>query len=206
MNLKEWAKKEVELAKLAEYVEPLEGKNDNEREIFRIENAYAESVYDAALEIFNKFVEQDHSVMSIHLTLTVVNRLVQVQTLTPLQGTDDEWDAFEDWNDGYLIAQNNRNTKVFKRIYPDGSIIYSYNESMVIVNSDEVWQKYPPLDEPGVLDDGHPLVMNYIEEKQRVRQEMDGKISFPYMPISNYFIWDFENEKLVPSNNKGEKI
>ena len=206
MSLKDWAKKEVELAKLAEYINPADGKNENEKEVFAIENAYAESVYDMALEAFNVLADQNHSGMSIQLTLGVLNRLVKGHALTPLQGADDEWNEFQDWNDGYLIAQNNRNTKVFKRVYPDGHIIHSYNDIMIILNSDEVWQKYPPVNEPGILDDNDPLVKRYFEEAKRVRTELESKIAFPYTPVSNYFMWDFENETLVPTNNKGDKL
>ena len=52
MEIKEWAKKEVERAKLAEYIDLAGAANDQEIEVFRIENAYVDSIYDMALDRF----------------------------------------------------------------------------------------------------------------------------------------------------------
>lgn len=198
MDLKDWAKKEVELAKLAEYVNPADGKNENEKAIFEIENAYAESVYDMALEAFNVLADQNHSGMSIGLTLSVLNRLVKGQALTPLQGTDDEWSqefSYKD-EDGNEVQQNIRNTSVFRTKMKDGSYTYSYNNIFEVINSDLIWELYPPYDDPASLDDEFPSTKKYIEAKQNLRKELNSKIAFPYTPTTTYFVWDFTEETL----------
>lgn len=198
MNLKDWAKKEVELAKLAEYVDPADGKDENEKAIFEIENAYADLVYDMALEAFNVLIDQNHSGMSIGLTVNVLNRLVRGQALTPLQGTEDEWSSENNFidQDPAKHQQNIRNSKVFREMNEDGTWSYTYNDIFVIDNADEVWIKYPPYDDPSSLDDEFPSTKKYVEARQNIRKELNSKITFPYAPTTTHFVWNFEEEVL----------
>ncbi|MEE9366757.1 MAG: hypothetical protein V3W44_08730 [Dehalococcoidales bacterium] len=65
---------------------------------------------DAVLEIIRVFADQGHSGMSASIVTNLVERLMRFEPLTPLQGTDDEWNAVGD-ND----LQNKRCSHVFKR-------------------------------------------------------------------------------------------
>ena len=85
MNQKEWAKKEIELAKLIEYEDPKSVVRDTEaatfkaRALIEIENAYTESVYDAALEVFDKLCDQNHSLMcSMLMSMIVTTSYLQL--------------------------------------------------------------------------------------------------------------------------------
>lgn len=203
MSQKEWAKKEIELAKLAEYENPTSVVRDTEeatlkaRAVVEIENAYAESVYDAALELFNKLCDQNHSGMSINLTMSVLTRLVKGHSLTPLQGTDDEWGECQDWGGEDLICQNQRNSAVFKNINKlTKATRITYNGILIIINDNDIWHNYPPLDEPGTLDDEFPATKRYIAQANQLKLDLEAKIEFPYIPITHYYKWNFETEEL----------
>lgn len=209
MNQKEWAKKEVELAKLTEYEDPKSVVHDTEeatlkaRAVIEIENAYTESVYDAALEVFDKLCDQNHSGMSIELTMHIVNRLVRGQALTPLQGTEDEWNQYEDWGDTYLVSQNIRNSAVFRHIDKvTKAITYTYNGVLIVVNDDDVWHNYPPLDEPGTLDDDFPSTKSYFAQYRALKDDLNDKIVFPYVPETYKYKWNFETEELEEVKEK----
>lgn len=201
MEIKEWARREVERAKLAEYIDPAGAANDQEIEVFRIENAYVDSIYDMALDLFNRVLDQKHSGASIGLTLKTFNRLASLRTLTPLTGEETEWgteldrDAIEAGLQKYN-QQNNRDSRVFRFLKEDGAYRYEYIEILNVINSQEVWQKYPPVDDPGTLDESHPLVQSYINERKRIRNELQASISFPYDPVTYLYYWDFEDQIL----------
>lgn len=89
---------------------------------------YDRMVREAVIEIITKFSEQGHSGFSAPMVVSIVEKLMRFQPLTPLTGGDDEWT--EVW-DGHF--QNKRCGHVFKengeaydsegRIFedPDGS-------------------------------------------------------------------------------------
>lgn len=198
MNLKEWAKREVELAKLAEYENPntiikaTTDETEKARAIAEIENSYSESVYDAALEVFDKLCEQNHSGLSINLTMTVLTKLVKGHALTPLQGTYDEWSEYEDWGGEDLMAQNQRNSAVFKCINKTtGTARITYTDILNVVNESEVWHTYPPYDEPGTLDDNFLATKKYFDQLHQLKLELEAKIVFPYSPITYHYKWNF---------------
>lgn len=197
MNIKEWAKHEIELAKLVGYVEITDDMSEEDRGFNRLTNSYGDSVYDHALELFNKFADQDHSGLSASLVVQVFNILAKLETLTPLTGDDDEWDRDNVLN--AAIEQNKRNSAVFRSI-ADGEYTYSYNNIVNVANEDDVWSKYPPVGDNGILDDTVRVVSKYFDAYNVARNKHNSEIKFPYMPVTYSYLWDFKEEKLIPIN------
>ena len=193
----EWAKREIEYAKLHEYSDTKDIQNDDKREAENILNLYVDSVYDSALELLERFAEQDHSGMSASLTLQVFTKLAKWQPLSPLTGDENEWN-----NDPNLFDQNKRDSRVFRKQQEDGSYKYSFNDILIITNDDEVWHRYPPYDEPGSLDDDHPSVKKFFDTRWELKCKLESEITFPYIPKSYYYRWDFATETFVEEREK----
>jgi hypothetical protein len=196
MNYIEWAKREIEYAKLVEHKDTTEITNDDDRRCEEIMNDYVDSVYDSALALLVKFSEQDHSGMSAGITLRIFNKLAKWEPLTPLTGDENEW-SNETTGDqaGWEEQQNIRDTRVFRELNSDKTEWeYRFNDILEIENSDEIWEKYPPFDDPGSLDDENPSVKNYYKQRRNLKKKLESEIKFPYTPIIHHYIWDFITE------------
>ena len=80
MSMSDWAKKEVELAKIIEAKDLKEGEFD-----------YGGACYDSALKAFKSLAEDGHSGMSIKLTQQILNRLIDGKPLLPIEDREDIW-------------------------------------------------------------------------------------------------------------------
>ena len=166
MSLNEWAKKEVEL---------LSKKSD----------VYLTNCASAALEAFELLAEQGHSGYSIGVTKRILNDLIDGKPLTTLTGEDDEWcdTSYRNEKRGYTAQQNKRCTGLFKYVYDDGRVEYSYNDRY------EFYKFY----ENGAYIKYHCGYANdYLDE-------IFGKITMPFYPgpaIKVYaedFLFDVKN-------------
>ena len=88
---------------------------------------YGVACYESALKAFRSLLEDEHSGMSIGFTLRILNRLVNVQPLTPIEDTDDVWKEC-----GRYLSQKDHSTyqckrmsSLFKDVYDDGHIKYT---------------------------------------------------------------------------------
>lgn len=163
MSLNEWAKKEVEF---------LSKKGD----------MYLTSCASAALEAFEVLTAQGHSGFSIGVTKSILNDLIDGKPLTTLTGEDDEWYdvSYRNEKQGYTSQQNKRCTALFRHVYDDGRVEYSYNDRYAFYKngSDIAWHC-------GYAND-------YLDE-------IFGKITMPFYPrpaINVYaedFLFDVKN-------------
>lgn len=163
MDLNKWAKKEVEF---------LSKRSDQ----------YLISCANAAVEAFEVLLNQGHSGCSIGLTKGLLNCLIDGKPLTTLTGADDEWDYISYRNEkrGYTSQQNKRCTALFRHVYDDGRVEYSYNDRYLFFKngSDIGWSC-------GYAND-------YLDE-------IFGKITMPFYPgpaIKVYaedFLFDIKN-------------
>ena len=150
MSLLEWAKNEVEIASKRE-------RGDNPEDEFD----YGCACYAGALEAFEVLCKQGHSGMSIGFTRNILNRLISVKPLTPIEDTEDVWNVV-DRRDGKVMYQCKRMSSLFKTVYEDGKVTYSDNDSCVCVDC-ETGATY-----------GSGLVRRIYEEMYPV--------TLPYMP------------------------
>ena len=167
MNMKEWAKREVELACKRENPDGKEGEFD-----------YGCGCYESALKAFNSLCDDGHSGFSIKMTQNILNQLIDGRPLTPIEDTDDIWERREcEWyeNADYEVYQCNRMPSLFKYVYKNGNISYKDNDYVVIRN----------LDNPDV-----PYRNGFITE---IIYQMF-PITMPYIPTEKPFtvyVWDF---------------
>ena len=102
----EWAEKEINIAKKKE-LEDCEG---TEAEL-----DYVYACYDSALKAYKSLVEDGHTAISMFLTKSILNRLIDGKPLTYIEDTEDAWSA-----DG----QHKRMPSVFKKVNEDGTVKY----------------------------------------------------------------------------------
>jgi len=153
MDLLEWAKREIELACKNE-------RRNSENDDWD----YGVACYESALKAFESLCEDGHSGMSISITKSILNRLIDCKPLLPIEDTDDIWNKSYDNEDGTKVYQCKRMSSLFKDIHPDGSITYSDINRVKCIDG-----------EGGCWNNGF---INSLINKQF-------PITMPYMPKSN---------------------
>src|SRR5574343_405546 len=115
MSMLEWAKKEVELAKIIEAKDLKEGEFD-----------YDGACYDSALKAFRSLIEDGHSGMSIKITKRILNRLIDGSPLTPIEDREDIWNEItrnkKDKENERIVYQCSRMSSLFKYVYENGKV------------------------------------------------------------------------------------
>ena len=113
--MSDWAKKEVELAKIIEAKDLKEGEFD-----------YGGACYDSALKAFKSLAEDGHSGMSIKLTQQILNRLIDGKPLLPIEDREDIWnEVTRNKKDNIIIYQCSRMSSLFKYVYENSKVTYS---------------------------------------------------------------------------------
>lgn len=175
MEMKEWAKREVELAC------ERERKNSEEGEF-----NYGVACYESALRAFESLLGDDHSGMSIRFTKMIINRLIDGKPLTPIEDTDDIWDE-KTWkaDDGSTVYQCNRMYSLFKHVRPDGTVYYDDNDRIVCI------------------DINNPSVRYFNGFVRKIAEEYIQSIEMPYTPLAEPWIVETEDHK-INDNVKGD--
>ena len=132
MSMKEWAKREVEIACKKENPDRKEGEWD-----------YGCACYESALKAFDSLMEDGHSGFSIGMTKHILNRLIDGKPLTPIEDVPEVWmDVGSRYGD-CTRYQCLRMSSLFKDINPDGTVTYSDVNRFVKVininNSNSIW-------------------------------------------------------------------
>lgn len=116
MSMKEWAKREIEIA------------IGRERESSEDEWDYGAACYESAHKAFESLLEDGHSGMSIGFTRAILNRLIDGRPLTPIVDTPDVWSDITCCHDEYTSHQCRRMSSLFKYVYKDGRVEYHDND------------------------------------------------------------------------------
>lgn len=154
MSIRDWAKREVEIACKHENPDRKEGEFD-----------YGCACYESALKAFNSLMEDGHSGFSIGMTKHILNRLIDGKPLVPIEDTDAVWEDRTDWfdkGDGVKDYQCKRMGSLFKTVYPDGRVEYRDSDRVRGVNIDapEVcWSNRITQD---IVEELFPLTMPYM--------------------------------------------
>ena len=150
MNMKEWAKREVEIACKRENPDRKEGEFD-----------YGCACYESALKAFNCLLDDDHSGASINFTKNILNRLIDGKCLTPIEDTDDIWEYIFDHSNGVKTYQCKRMCSFFKDVYPDGSVKYRDIDRSIKVDTStgNSWHSGLVYE---IIDELYPITMPYI--------------------------------------------
>ena len=164
MSMTEWAKKEVELACKREAPDRKEGEWD-----------YGCACYESALKAFESLMEDEHSGMSIFLTLNILNNLVKGIPLTPIEDREEDWNyVFED--EDTKVFQHKRYSKLFKHIDTEGEVAKeSYNclDRFVIFNehNNESVINYMSLEIEKIASEYYPITFPFTPNKVNVYVE-----------------------------------
>lgn len=154
MSNLEWAKREVELACQKENPNRKDGEFD-----------YGCACYESALKAFESLCEDGHSGLSISQTAAILNRLISGRTLTPIEGTDDEWGPAGHYDPGVTSYQCNRMGSLFKEVYSDGTVKYHDNDYVVCADIDKPDVTYSFGLVSNIIHDMFPITMPYSPGK-----------------------------------------
>lgn len=177
MSMKEWAEKEIEIAIKREVA--------NDPDYIHGEWHYGVACYESAHKAFKSLMEDGHSGMSISITKSILNHLIEGKPLTPIVDTDDIWkfgiDPYEQEN--CKCYQCIRMSSLFKNVYDDGTIKYKDVERVVHVDvkedGREVYWSNGFI--TGLIDEMFPITMPYIPEDK------------PYKVYGRDFLYDPKN-------------
>lgn len=159
MSMSDWAKKEVELAKIIEAKDLKEGEFD-----------YGGACYDSALKAFKSLTEDGHSGFSIGLTQNILNRLIEGKPLTPIYDTDDIWDEVSyDKQNQYTMYQCSRMSSLFRYIYENGKVTYNDIDRCYCFNINEPDIRYIFGLVTNIIDEMFPITMPYSPANERIK-------------------------------------
>ena len=175
-NVESWAKREIEL-------QLKECKND----------WYSKNVLKCAYDVYKKLCKQGHSGASIQLVKSVLDRLIDLKPISPIEGNDNEWIDVTWDESAATVYQNKRYTGLFKNVYKDGTVIYNdvnrwlgYDDRGICFSSGAV-NKF--------LDKMYPIALPYypVTEKVYVKEFLADKnngdfdtIYFKYKDVEKY--------------------
>lgn len=156
----EWAEREIEIACKRENPNRKNGGWD-----------YGCACYESALKALKSLAKDGHSGFSIQITKNILNRLIDWKPLTPINGDEDEWNfLWYNEKDKYSCYQNKRMSSLFKDIYDDGTIKYSDNNRIIMVDVD------------------NPKSSWHNGFVQKTAEEYIGEIEMPYMPMEKPYV------------------
>lgn len=149
MSLKDWAKKEVQIACNKENPDRKDGEFD-----------YGCACYESALKAFNSLLEDEHSGFSIAVTKHILNRLIEGKPLTSIEDTEDVWNDVSDRGEK-VIYQCSRMSSLFKYVYEDGKIIYRDINRVICfdVNDPDIAYSNGTINK--VIDEMFPITLPY---------------------------------------------
>lgn len=150
MNTLDWAKREVEIACKREKGNAPEGEWD-----------YGCGCYESALKAFESLCKDGHSGMSIHITKSILNHLIDGKPLTPIEDTDDVWSDCVTKFDDHTSYQCNRMFSLFKDVYEDGTVKYHDNNRVIVIDIDSGSSWHNGLCRE-IVDEMFPITMPYV--------------------------------------------
>ncbi len=151
-NMQSWAEREIEIACKHENPDRKPGEWD-----------YGCACYESALKAFNSLLEDGHSGFSIGMTKHILNRLIDIKPLTPIEDTKDVWSdcSYRKEADSY---QCKRMRSLFKDIYSDGTVKYHDVDRICCVNVDNPNISYHSGLVSNIVDEMYPITMPYFPE------------------------------------------
>ena len=157
MTSYDWAEREVAIACKKEK----EKFNNEEGEFFN----YGCACYESALKAFKTLCDDGHSGLSMKITQSILNRLINGRPLTPIEDTDDIWYECHHYEDGHKLYQCKRMSSLFKDVYADGTVEYSDNSRLYCVNIHNKNDTYSSGLVRRIVDKMFPITMPYIPGK-----------------------------------------
>ena len=120
--------------------------------------------YKSALKAFKSLCDDGHSGLSMKITQSILNRLINGQPLTPIEDTDDIWYERHHCKDGHKLYQCKRMSSLFKDVYADGTVEYSDNNRLYCVNINNPNDTYYSGLVRRIVDKMFPITMPYMQK------------------------------------------
>lgn len=157
MSMESWAKREVEIA-------CSKSAKDSKGDCF---DGYYEACCKSALKALECLSEDGHSGMSISITKSILNRLIDGKPLTEIEDTDDVWNevSYMCEDRAYRTFQCKRMSSLFKDVYTDGTVKYSDVDRVVCHHLDNPNVCYHSGLADRVIQDIYPITMPYYPGK-----------------------------------------
>ena len=152
----DWAEREVAIACEKEKSNKKDGEFDY---------GYGYACYESALKAFKTLCDDGHSGLSMKITQSILNRLINSQPLTPIEDTDDIWYECHHYEDGHKLYQCKRMSSLFKDVYADGTVEYSDNNRLYCINVNNPTDTYSSGLVRKIIDKMFPITMPYIPGK-----------------------------------------
>lgn len=164
MSMKEWAKKEIEIACKRE----VKGNKPGEWD-------YGVACYKSAYKAFKSLLEDGHTGYSIGFTQNILNRLIDGKPLTPIVDTDDIWRKVDMGNrkDKPTTYQCKRMGSLFKDVYSDGTIKYTDNNRYYQVCIDTPDVGFTNSFVGRLIGDMFPITMPYMPASKPIKVVCD---------------------------------
>lgn len=162
-----WAQKEIELAIQAEKA----ASQGSE------EWRYGAGCFESALRAYRTLLEDEHSGMSVMITKSVFNRLVDGKVLTPIEDESDIWQRVSRDN-GITSYQCTRMGSLFKRVAKDKSVTYTDVERVKCYDIHNPKISFTNGLATKLVDDLIPITMPYLPANKPYRvfiEDVDDK-------------------------------
>ncbi len=150
--MQKWAEKEIELAINSEKA----ASEDSD------EWEYGVECYKSAMRAFQSLINDGHSGMSIQITKSILNRLIDGKCLTPIEDTDDVWNEVTWKEDSGKEYQCQRMSSLFKKVSVDGEVTYSDINRVQCRNIDDPTSAYHNGFATRLIDKIFPITMPYF--------------------------------------------
>ena len=85
---------------------------------------YGVACYESAMRAFESLLQDEHSGMSIQITKSILNRLIDGKCLTPIEDTPEIWNLVTE-EAGSTEYQCRRMSSLFKKVDENGAVTYS---------------------------------------------------------------------------------
>ena len=155
MSMLEWAEKEIEIACKNENPDRKEGEFD-----------YGCACYEGALKAFETLCNQGHSGLSIKLTQSILNRLIDGKPLTAIEDTPDIWNLVEVKENDTVEYQCNRMSSLFKKVHTDGKVEYTDVDRVYGIDIYNPHSTYGSSLLTRIINEMFPIKMPYMPDSR----------------------------------------
>lgn len=169
MNMRDWARREIEIATKRE-----DADND--------ELDYRRACFESAYKAFECLLEDGHSGLSIEVTKYILNRLIDHKVLTPIEDTPDAWsDVIDrDSRKDAISYQCSRMSSLFKYVFNDGTISYKDVDRVRMYSADDsdsaCWYNGFIAN---IIDEKFPISLPYFPKAEPYRVYVSEYLSDP---------------------------
>lgn len=156
----DWAAREVALASQKER-ESAEDKDDWD---------YGVACYESALRAYRSLERDGHSGMSIQITKSILNRLIDGKCLTPIEDDPDIWTKVEfGENDPIQHFQCKRMSSLFKDVAEDGTVTYSDVNRVQLINKESPDIPFRNGFGTRLIDKMYPITLPYFPADKKFK-------------------------------------